>query len=160
MLTINYVAAIFLLSYVLLFLFGSKYQNPRTVTQRLRYLNFTQFWYLNLIYQICASKYFFHEPISFPEQFCQYKSWKLKKKTEPTIVISVLKVDITIVGLRRLRIPSVIVIQQIMRVTRWIVLPLLTKALQEFGCFEGILQRAKFALLSFPDTILNANQKI
>ena len=54
---------------------------------------------------------------------------EIEKKTEPTIVISVLKVDITIVGLRRLRIPSVIVIQQIMRVTRWIVLPLLTKAL-------------------------------
>ena len=54
---------------------------------------------------------------------------EIEKKPEPTIVISVLKVDITIVGLRRLRIPSVIVIQQIMRVTRWIVLPLLTKAL-------------------------------
>ena len=37
-----------------------------------------------------------------------------------------------------------IVIQQIMRVTRRILLPLLLK---EFGCFEGILQRAKFVLL-------------
>ena len=44
-------------------------------------------------------------------------------------------------------IPSVIFIQQIMRVTRWIVLPLPIKALYKFGCFEGILQRAKFAML-------------
>ena len=33
--------------------------------------------------------------------------------------------------------------------TRWIVLPLLTKALYEFGFFEGIFQKAKFALLLF-----------
>ena len=45
--------------------------------------------------------------------------------------------------------PSVIVIQQNMRVTRQIVLPLLTKALYEFGCFKGILQKAKLALLIF-----------
>ena len=41
------------------------------------------------------------------------------------------------------------VVQQNMRVTRWIVLPLLTKALYEFGCFEGIFQKAKLALLLF-----------
>ena len=41
-------------------------------------------------------------------------------------------------------IPSVIVIQQIIKVTRWIVLPLLIKSLHKFGCFEGIFQRAKF----------------
>ena len=36
-----------------------------------------------------------------------------------------------------------------MRVTRQIVLPLLTKLLYEFGCFKGILQKAKLALLLF-----------
>jgi hypothetical protein len=36
-----------------------------------------------------------------------------------------------------------------MRVTRWIVLPLLAKTLCKFGCFEGILQKAKLALLLF-----------
>jgi hypothetical protein len=41
----------------------------------------------------------------------------------------------------------VIVIQKIMRVTRQIVLPLLTKALYKFGFSEEILQKAKFALL-------------
>jgi hypothetical protein len=35
-----------------------------------------------------------------------------------------------------------------MRVTRWIVLPLLTKALYMFGWFKGILKK-KFALLLF-----------
>ena len=44
-----------------------------------------------------------------------------------------------------IKIPSDIVIQQIMRVPRRIVLPLPIKALYEFGCFEGILQRTKFA---------------
>ena len=38
------------------------------------------------------------------------------------------------------------VVQQNMRVTRWIVLPLLTKALYVFGCLEGILQKAKLLL--------------
>ena len=41
------------------------------------------------------------------------------------------------------------VVQQNMRVTRWIVLPLLTKALYEFGCFKEILQKANLALLLF-----------
>ena len=36
--------------------------------------------------------------------------------------------------------PSFIVIQQIMSVTRWIVLPLLPKALYELGFFEGIVR--------------------
>ena len=36
-----------------------------------------------------------------------------------------------------------------MSVTRWIVLPLLTKAFYEFGCFKGILQKAKLILLLF-----------
>ena len=38
-------------------------------------------------------------------------------------------------------------VQKNMRVTRRIVLPLLTKVLYEFGCFEGILLKAKFALV-------------
>jgi hypothetical protein len=42
------------------------------------------------------------------------------------------------------------VVQQNMRVTRQIiVLPLLTKALHKFGCFEGMLQKTKFATLLF-----------
>ena len=41
------------------------------------------------------------------------------------------------------------VVLQNMRVTRRIVLPLLTKALYKFGCFKGILQKAKLALLLF-----------
>ena len=45
--------------------------------------------------------------------------------------------------------PFSIVFQQNMRVTRQIVLPLLTKALYKFGCFKGILQKAKLALLLF-----------
>jgi hypothetical protein len=44
---------------------------------------------------------------------------------------------------------SLSVVQQYMRVTRRIVLPLLTKALYKFGCFEGILQKAKLTLLLF-----------
>ena len=39
--------------------------------------------------------------------------------------------------------PSFIVIQEIMRVTRWIVLPLLPKALYELGFFEGIVTSGK-----------------
>ena len=41
------------------------------------------------------------------------------------------------------------VVQQNMRVTSWIVSPLLTKALYKFGCFKGIFQKAKLALLLF-----------
>ena len=48
-------------------------------------------------------------------------------------------------GLSRQSCPSVV--QQNMRVARQIVLPLLIKALYKFGFFEGILQKAKFALL-------------
>ena len=44
---------------------------------------------------------------------------------------------------------SLSVVQQKMRVTRRIVLPLLTKSLYKFGYFEGILQKAKLALLLF-----------
>ena len=44
---------------------------------------------------------------------------------------------------------SLSVVQQNIRVTRRIVLPLLTKALYKFGCFEGILQKVKLALLLF-----------
>jgi hypothetical protein len=40
-------------------------------------------------------------------------------------------------------------VPQNMRVTRRIVLPLLTKALYKFGCSEGILQKAILALLLF-----------
>jgi hypothetical protein len=46
-----------------------------------------------------------------------------------------------------------------MRITRRIVLTLLTKALYKFGCFEGILQKSQTRtaaiLLSCPDTILH-----
>ena len=41
------------------------------------------------------------------------------------------------------------VAQQNMRVTRQIVLPFLKRALYEFGCFKGILQKDKLALLLF-----------
>ena len=41
------------------------------------------------------------------------------------------------------------VVQQNMRVTGQNCLPLLTKALKKFDCFEGILQKAKLALLLF-----------
>ena len=44
---------------------------------------------------------------------------------------------------------SLSVVQQNMRVTRQIVFPLLTKVLYKFGCFEGILQKARLALLIF-----------
>ena len=39
--------------------------------------------------------------------------------------------------------PSVVVIRPNMRVTRQIVLPLLTNALYTFGCFEGIFQKSQ-----------------
>ena len=44
--------------------------------------------------------------------------------------------------------------QQNMRVSRRIVLPLLTKALYKFGYFEGIFQKAKLALLLFNRVVL------
>ena len=40
-------------------------------------------------------------------------------------------------------------VQQNMKVARRIGLPLFTKALYEFGCFKGIFQKAKLALLLF-----------
>ena len=55
---------------------------------------------------------------------------------------------VSMIKVINIKIPSVIVIQQIMRVTTRIVLPLLIKALYKFGCFEGILQRAKFVEIS------------
>ena len=55
--------------------------------------------------------------------------------------------------------PVSIVFQQNMRVTRQIVLPLLTKGLYEFGCFKEILQITKTCTavfwMSCPDTILH-----
>ena len=56
----------------------------------------------------------------------------------------------------------VIVIQQIMRVTRQIVLPLLIKALYEFGFFEGISQNfvAFSEYMNFIQQILRVTRRI
>jgi hypothetical protein len=43
----------------------------------------------------------------------------------------------------KIKLPRVIVSQQFMRFTRWIVLPLLPKALYQLGFFEGIVKSGK-----------------
>ena len=66
----------------------------------------------------------------------------LKKSKQKFNTIFVIQWSVQMTWTRH-KIPSVIVIQQIMRVTRWIVLPFLPKALYELGFFEGIVRSGK-----------------
>ena len=75
----------------------------------------------------------------------QFLCW-LKQSKQKFNTIFVIQWSVQMTWTRH-KIPSVIVIQKIMRVTKRIVLLLRIKVLYEFGCFEGILQRAKFSLL-------------
>ena len=95
------------------------------------------------------------ENTAFKKRFLCKKFWRinLTKTIFCKIVRSLKFVSNTRLNLWQKCTLSIIlclsVVHQNMRFTRRIVLPLLTKALLEFGCFEEILQEAKLALLLF-----------